>query len=103
MLSRTTKSKQQMMRHLRPLPSITDLRVGLLCCHWHILPCTCSPAAAALKSLGIIARTREQERDHSVATVVGDDDGEVEWIGTQPSKRARKGPSAGDEVVDVEE
>ncbi|KAF1970559.1 hypothetical protein BU23DRAFT_570718 [Bimuria novae-zelandiae CBS 107.79] len=79
----------------------------------------------ALRGLGIIAHTPaptpprtptpqkdqiatrvKRERDESVATVAGDD-GEVEWVMTQPSEAMRKKqrtlPTAGDEVVSLDD
>lgn len=43
----------------------------------------------------------KREREDSVATVMGDDDGEVVWMEPK-SKRARSVPGPGDEVVGVE-
>jgi len=34
---------------------------------------------------------------------VGGEDDEVEWIGSQPSKRQRRSPEEGEEVVDIED
>jgi len=45
----------------------------------------------------------KREREDSVATVAGDDDGEVEWTYSKPVKRPRRSPGEGDEVVDLEE
>lgn len=44
----------------------------------------------------------KREREDSVATVGGEDDGEVEWLGSQP-KRLRWSPGEGDEVVNLED
>ncbi|KAH4107591.1 hypothetical protein HBH46_051030 [Parastagonospora nodorum] len=49
-----------------------------------------------------IKRERQEEREDSAVTIGGEDD-EVEWIGSQPSKRQRRSPGEDDEVVDLED
>ena len=49
----------------------------------------------------------KREREDGVATVVGGDDDDVEWVSTQPADRVAKGlrigPREGDEVVALDD
>ncbi|KAH7084823.1 hypothetical protein BKA63DRAFT_528729 [Paraphoma chrysanthemicola] len=44
----------------------------------------------------------KREREDSAVTMVGDHDDDVEWTRTQPSKKARRSPGEGDEVICLE-
>jgi hypothetical protein len=45
----------------------------------------------------------KRERKESVTTMMGDSDSYVEWSHTQPTKRARRSPGEGDEVVKLDD
>jgi hypothetical protein len=45
----------------------------------------------------------KRERKESVTTMMGDSDSDVEWSHTQPTKRARRSPGEGDEVVKLDD
>ncbi|KAH7094468.1 hypothetical protein FB567DRAFT_622885 [Paraphoma chrysanthemicola] len=45
----------------------------------------------------------KREREDSAGTMVGENDADIEWTRSQPSKRARRSPGEGDEVICLEE
>ncbi|KAF2025120.1 hypothetical protein EK21DRAFT_104199 [Setomelanomma holmii] len=49
-----------------------------------------------------LARVK-REREKSVTTIVGDSDDDIEWVGTQPAKKARRSPGVEDEVVKLDD
>jgi hypothetical protein len=58
----------------------------------------------ALLYLQQAQRAIKREREASPETFNGDrDDGDIQWVRTQPAKRGRAMPMAGDEVIKVDD